>query len=53
MNRHLSNDGVEETPPATETSTAAGGEQKLFTDLEGANVGFQYWPFHLSLLQGE
>lgn len=43
VNGHLSNDGVEETPPATETSTAAGGEENLFTDLEGANVGFQHW----------
>lgn len=45
VNGHLSNNGVQETPP----SRAAGkpgddGDQKdLFIDLDGANVGFQHW----------
>lgn len=40
--RHLINDGVEESPPSPPPE---GGEssQELFTNLEGANVGFKNW----------
>jgi formylglycine-generating enzyme required for sulfatase activity len=36
------NNGVEETPPSRD---ATNGESscELFTDLEGANVGFKHW----------
>lgn len=42
VNGHLINDGVEETPPSPPPD---GGEssQELFTNLEGANVGFKNW----------
>lgn len=39
---HLVNDGVEETPPSREQSVGE-GSQGLFTNLEGANVGFKNW----------
>ncbi len=44
--RHLSNDGVEETPPSRGPLVTGAGESSqddLFTDLDGANVGFQHW----------
>ena len=42
---HLSNDGVEITPPSTPTVSWADehGQAQLFLDLDGANVGFQHW----------
>ncbi|KAH8808957.1 C-type lectin protein [Xylogone sp. PMI_703] len=42
VNGHLSNDGVEETPPSRE---AVNGEssQELFVDLRDANVGCKNW----------
>ncbi|KAK0641576.1 C-type lectin protein [Cercophora newfieldiana] len=45
VNGHLSNDGVEITPPSTPTVTQVDGQgqQQLFIDLDGANVGFQHW----------
>lgn len=47
VNGHLSNDGVEETPPTP----------PLFVDLGGANVGFQNWHptgvTHTAALQGQ
>lgn len=42
MNRHLINEGVEETPPSP-ASQVGGSSQELFTDLEGTNVGFKNW----------
>lgn len=42
VNGHLINDGVQESPPK-EASHNGGGEEDLFIDLEGANVGFQHW----------
>ncbi|KAM0279843.1 hypothetical protein ACHAQH_004394 [Verticillium albo-atrum] len=44
VNGHLSNNGVQETPPSA-TPSAVGEESAsdLFVDLEGANVGFQHW----------
>lgn len=45
--RHLSNDGVEETPPSARTSSAANGSVPVpadhFVDLTGCNVGFKHW----------
>ena len=49
MNRHLSNNGVEISPPNNFSHpSAAGAERKLnpsalFADLEGCNVGFQHF----------
>jgi len=49
MRRHLSNNGVEETPPqdgsANGISNAVNGPSpaELFANLEGANVGFRHW----------
>lgn len=42
VNGHLSNDGVEETPPRKRAPPSQAGDG-LFTDLQGANVGFQQW----------
>lgn len=44
VNGHLSNNGVEETPPSRGTGEPVGEEQgDLFIDLDGTNVGFQHW----------
>ncbi|KAK1962549.1 hypothetical protein LY78DRAFT_586434 [Colletotrichum sublineola] len=43
VNGHLSNDGVEETPPKTSFLEAEKARSELFVDLDGANVGFQHW----------
>ncbi|CAK7219752.1 Ergothioneine biosynthesis protein 1 [Sporothrix curviconia] len=43
VNGHLSNDGVEETPPANATTAALDDDDMLFVDLDGANVGLQHW----------
>ncbi|EFQ30701.1 uncharacterized protein GLRG_05845 [Colletotrichum graminicola M1.001] len=43
VNGHLSNDGVEETPPYTGSLEAEKARSELFVDLDGANVGFQHW----------
>ncbi|OHF02201.1 hypothetical protein CORC01_02481 [Colletotrichum orchidophilum] len=43
VNGHLSNDGVEETPPKRNSLEAAKTRTELFADLDGANVGFQHW----------
>ncbi|KAK2613834.1 hypothetical protein N8I77_000713 [Diaporthe amygdali] len=45
VNGHLSNDGVEETPPsrAAGKSEGDGDQSDLFIDLDGANIGFQHW----------
>ncbi|TDZ58608.1 Ergothioneine biosynthesis protein 1 [Colletotrichum trifolii] len=43
VNGHLSNDGVEETPPRHLPLEAAKTRKDLFADLDGANVGFQHW----------
>ncbi|GKT85541.1 LOW QUALITY PROTEIN: DUF323 domain protein [Colletotrichum tofieldiae] len=43
VNGHLSNDGVEETPPKTSSLEAGKARSELFVDLDGANVGFQHW----------
>ena len=44
---HLSNNGVEETPPSRELHNGNGDapskQDDLFINLEGANVGFQHW----------
>ena len=40
--RHLINNGVEETPPSRSSHTS-GDSQELFTNLDGANVGFKHW----------
>jgi L-histidine Nalpha-methyltransferase / hercynylcysteine S-oxide synthase len=40
---HLSNNGVEETPPLPLSAPGVDGGEQLFIDLEGANVGFQHW----------
>ncbi len=46
---HLSNNGVEESPPSRAVLSSGGGggpsaqDDDLFTDLDGANVGFQHW----------
>ncbi|KAK9441665.1 DUF323 domain protein [Metarhizium brunneum] len=42
VNGHLSNDGVEETPPCSSPS-AVENSSALFVDLAGANVGFKHW----------
>ncbi|KAG6013106.1 hypothetical protein E4U54_007077 [Claviceps lovelessii] len=41
VNGHLVNDGVEETPPPEDSSSAV--ENGLFIDLAGLNVGFKHW----------
>lgn len=41
-NSHLVNDGVEESPPS-QVSYNGKSSQELFTNLEGANVGFKHW----------
>ncbi|KAK5955661.1 hypothetical protein OHC33_003302 [Knufia fluminis] len=50
VNGHLSNDGVEETPPSSGSFPKAGSAASphpnptdLFIDLEGRNVGFKHW----------
>ncbi|TLD17961.1 uncharacterized protein PgNI_01802 [Pyricularia grisea] len=51
VNGHLSNNGVEETPPSRGanlacedgTSPSTQAEENLFIDLVGSNVGFQNW----------
>lgn len=48
VNGHLSNDGVEETPPSHPSLPVAGAKastsrERLFTDLKGCNVGFKHW----------
>ncbi|EMC91772.1 hypothetical protein BAUCODRAFT_116776 [Baudoinia panamericana UAMH 10762] len=48
VNGHLSNDGVEETPPSTRSvggfnAAASIDPNQFFVDLETANVGFKYW----------
>ncbi|KAI8215405.1 duf323 domain protein [Colletotrichum sp. SAR 10_86] len=43
VNGHLSNDGVEETPPKLASLEAEKARSELFMDLDGANVGFQHW----------
>lgn len=42
---HLSNNGVQETPPSRATGKPGGDEDQsdLFIDLDGANVGFHHW----------
>lgn len=41
---HLSNNGVQETPPSRASNGTVGGDHsELFADLDGANVGFQHW----------
>lgn len=40
--RHLLNDGVEESPPSNVLQNGESA-QALFTDLRGANVGFNNW----------
>ncbi|KAH0598911.1 hypothetical protein MHUMG1_03023 [Metarhizium humberi] len=42
VNGHLSNNGVEETPPCSSPS-AVENSSALFVDLAGANVGFKHW----------
>ncbi|KAG9235815.1 C-type lectin protein [Amylocarpus encephaloides] len=42
VNGHLVSDGVEESPPH-QTSEDGVRSQDLFTNLEGANVGFKHW----------
>ncbi|KID99569.1 DUF323 domain protein, partial [Metarhizium majus ARSEF 297] len=42
VNGHLSNDGVEETPPCPSPS-AVENSSALFVDLAGTNVGFKHW----------
>ncbi len=50
-NSHLCNNGVEISPPATppapaseaDDTSSATSQDALFTDLDGANVGFRYW----------
>ncbi|ORY63132.1 C-type lectin protein [Pseudomassariella vexata] len=43
VNGHLSNDGVEETPPSRATRSVNGESPGLFVDLTHANVGFKHW----------
>jgi len=45
VNAHLSNNGVQETPPSTTASheEVEGSSSSLYADLKGANVGFQHW----------
>lgn len=42
---HLVNNGVEESPPLRDPadSPPTAAPHELFTDLEGANVGFKHW----------
>ncbi|CAG8949217.1 hypothetical protein HYFRA_00004841 [Hymenoscyphus fraxineus] len=42
VNGHLLNDGVEESPPHSPSQNGK-SSQELFTNLEGANVGFKHW----------
>ncbi|RQM08742.1 hypothetical protein DH86_00002461 [Scytalidium sp. 3C] len=42
VNGHLSNDGVEETPPSRDQVNGE-SSQELFANLENANVGFKNW----------
>jgi len=42
VNGHLVNNGVEESPPSR-SSGGGGSSEGLFTNLEGANVGFNHW----------
>lgn len=39
---HLSNNGVQESPPSQPFQNG-GGSRELFTNLDGANVGFKHW----------
>ena len=50
VNGHLSNDGVEETPPSSGSLPKAGSAASphanptdLFIDLKGRNIGFKHW----------
>ncbi|KAI9848057.1 MAG: hypothetical protein M1837_001159 [Sclerophora amabilis] len=49
VNGHLSNDGVEESPPSRALSNGASSAEErpnpnqLFANLEGCNVGFKNW----------
>ncbi|ELR09298.1 hypothetical protein GMDG_03866 [Pseudogymnoascus destructans 20631-21] len=44
VNAHLVNNGVEESPPLRDPAgSPANPHSALFTDLEGANVGFKHW----------
>lgn len=46
IHSHLSNDGVEESPPQPRSNGVGGASSErdeLFLDLDGANVGFQHW----------
>jgi len=49
VNGHLSNNGVDESPPSQPSSTSASGTdsglnpRELFIDLEGSNVAFKHW----------
>ncbi|KAF3767773.1 hypothetical protein M406DRAFT_288979 [Cryphonectria parasitica EP155] len=44
VNGHLSNNGVEETPPSRSANGDVDeGNIDLFIDLDGSNVGFQHW----------
>ncbi|KAG7115017.1 Ergothioneine biosynthesis protein 1 like [Verticillium longisporum] len=44
VNGHLSNNGVQETPPSASPSAVDEvSASDLFVDLEGTNVGFQHW----------
>ncbi|MCJ1469620.1 hypothetical protein MMC07_008255 [Pseudocyphellaria aurata] len=47
VNGHLSNNGVDESPPSQRPSTSNAEQSpnphQLFTDLEGCNVGFQHY----------
>lgn len=56
--RHLSNNGVEETPPSNGSLNGVGppansnlDPTSLFTDLQGCNVGFKHW--HPTPVTGE
>lgn len=41
---HLSNNGVQETPPSRGSNGVVDEERReLFVDLDGSNVGFQHW----------
>ncbi|KAL2429682.1 Ergothioneine biosynthesis protein 1 [Exophiala dermatitidis] len=65
VNGHLSNEGVEETPPSSHSlpkGTVANGDSAtessslpdpndIFTDLSGRNVAFRHW--HLTPVTGE
>lgn len=45
VNGHLSNDGVQETPPATKAinGLAEPNPRDFFIDLKGKNTGFKHW----------